>query len=70
MSAFRITSFSLLLALGACAGPNCPHVSVKQWSADEQDQIKAAIDQLPASSILIPAMLDYERLRLEAKATQ
>jgi hypothetical protein len=43
---------------------------VKQWSAREQDQIRTALDQLPADSILGPAMLDYERLRLEAKATQ
>jgi hypothetical protein len=70
MSAFRITSFSLLLLLGACAQPNCPRVYAKQWSAAEQDQIKTAIDRLPPGSILIPAMLDYERLRLEAKATQ
>ena len=70
MNAFRITSFSLLLLLSACAQPNCPRIYVKQWSAREQDQIKAALDQLPNDSILIPALEDYERLRLEAQATQ
>jgi hypothetical protein len=58
------------LLLGACAPPDCPRVYVKQWSAPEQDRIKAALDLLPPDSILIPAMLDYERLRLDAKATQ
>ena len=70
MNALKITTFSLFLLLSACAQPNCPRVYVKQWSAREQDQIRTALDQLPADSILIPALVDYERLRLEAKATQ
>ncbi|OWK42495.1 hypothetical protein [Fimbriiglobus ruber] len=67
MQASRITTFSLLLLLAACDQPNCPGISVKQWSPAEQDQIRTALDQLPANSILIPAIEDYERLRLEAK---
>jgi hypothetical protein len=70
MSVSKTISFSLLLLLSACSQPNCPRVYVKQWSAREQDQIKVAIDKLPPDSILIPAMLDYDRLRLEAQGTQ
>jgi hypothetical protein len=70
MSVLKTISFSTLLLLSACAQPNCPRIYVKQWSPREQDQIRSAIDQLPADSVLIPAMEDYERLRLEAKVTQ
>ncbi len=70
MNASKTISFSVLLLLSACAQPSCPRIYVKQWSPREQDQIRTAVDQLPSTSILIPAMEDYERLRLEAKATQ
>lgn len=69
MSVSKTISFSLLLLLSACAQPNCPRIYVKQWSPREQDQIKKEMDQLPADSILKPVLMDYERLRLEAKAT-
>ncbi|OWK47529.1 hypothetical protein [Fimbriiglobus ruber] len=66
MPVSKTISFSLLLLLSACAQPSCPRIAVKQWSSREQDQIRTALDQLPANSILIPAIEDYERLRLEA----
>ena len=47
MSVSRTISFSAFMLLSACAQPNCPRIYVKQWSAREQDQIKAAVDQLP-----------------------
>jgi PBP1b-binding outer membrane lipoprotein LpoB len=58
-------TISSLLLLSACAQP-CQQIAVKQWSDAEQDQMRDAIDQLPPDSILIPAMLDYKRLRTEA----
>ncbi|OWK44034.1 hypothetical protein [Fimbriiglobus ruber] len=70
MRVLTSTTFSLLLLLSACDRPNCPGIYVKQWSPGEQDQIRTALDQLPANSILVPAIEDYERLRLEAQATQ
>lgn len=62
----------LLLALTACTpqvnlAPDCPQIAVKDWSREEQRQILAEEQRLPAESILIPMIEDYAKLRREVR---
>ena len=62
----------ILLALTACSpqlnlAPECPQIAVKDWSAAEQRQILAEEKQLPGDSILIAVLMDYAKLRREAR---
>jgi hypothetical protein len=57
----------LLLISGCCPAPADEHIAIKQWSRDEQHQILAEEQKLPADSILIPVLLDYAKLRREAR---
>ena len=65
-------SWPLLLALTACTpqvniAPDCPQIAVKDWSREEQRQILAEEKQLSGDSILIPVLMDYAKLRREAR---
>ena len=62
----------ILLALSACTpqvnlAPDCPQIAVKDWSREEQRQILAEEKQLPGDSILIAVLMDYAKLRREAR---
>lgn len=41
--------------------------TIKKWTNKEQDQIALEVAKLPADSILIPAIIDYTRMRHEAE---
>jgi hypothetical protein len=59
-----------LLGLSSCtsSGVAYPCLYVKDWSDVQQMNMKADIQALPNDSTLIPAMLDYERMRAQARA--
>jgi hypothetical protein len=56
-----------VLLLAACTCPPPRTIAVKTWTPEEQRQILAEEQKLPADSILIPLIMDYARLRREAK---
>ena len=60
----------VLLLLTSCV--DCPPaitcIPLKPWNDIEQNNLKADIQQLPNNSMLIPAMIDYARMRSEARA--
>jgi hypothetical protein len=60
----------LISFLSGCAArqveSSCP--PLRQWSNVEQNNIEADLEQLPADSMLIPVVIDYERLRAEIRA--
>lgn len=56
--------------MAGCQNPainfyQCPHI--KEWSLDQQHKILEAEKTLPESSPLIFVMIDYARLRNEAR---
>lgn len=61
---------SCLVFLAACSTLEFQeqHITVKNWSVEEQAQMANDISRLPNNSILIPAMEDYARMRAEARA--
>ncbi len=66
------TVIALVLTAG-CQNPavslcECPHV--KNWTSLEQHDLLESEKKLPPESPLIDALIDYKRLRNEAKACQ
>jgi hypothetical protein len=60
----------LCLFLASCAdhGVAYPCISVKAWSVVEQQNMKADLETLPSDSPLVGAMIDYARMRAQARA--
>ena len=60
----------LLLALQGCAEQpsTSPCLSLRQWSDVEQMNMKADLETLPDGSPLVGAMVDYARMRSQARA--
>lgn len=64
------TLFFLLLLAGCNTTPILLCQSVKPWSDQEQKKMADDVNFLPPDSPLIGAMLDYARMRNEARECQ
>jgi hypothetical protein len=63
----RPLCYLAVLLLAACTCPPPRTIAVKTWTPEEQRQILAEEQKLPGDSILIAVLMDYARLRHEAK---
>ncbi len=66
----KYASLAFICVLSACSTPTCEPVCmpIKQWSDVEQNNLLADFRQLPPDSELIPVVIDYERMRMMARA--